>query len=65
MVLITGGTGLVGRHLLEKLLAAGERVRALHRPASDRMQVEDYLKKRRSMLLLWSGLKQSCGMEIG
>ena len=46
MVLITGGTGLVGRHLLEKLLAAGERVRALHRPASDRMQVEDYLKKK-------------------
>lgn len=46
MVLITGGTGLVGRHLLEVLLAAGERVRAVHRPASDRLQAEDFLKKK-------------------
>jgi dihydroflavonol-4-reductase len=46
MVLITGGTGLVGRHLLEVLLAAGEQVRALHRPSSDRKQVLDFLQKK-------------------
>lgn len=46
MVLITGGTGLIGRHLLQALLAAGEHVRALHRPASDLSQAEDFLKKK-------------------
>lgn len=46
MVLITGATGLVGRHLLEVLLAAGETVRALHRPSSDRHQVHEFLEKK-------------------
>ncbi len=35
MVLVTGGTGLVGSHLLLHLLEKGIRVRALHRPGSD------------------------------
>lgn len=34
MVLVTGATGLVGSHLLYRLLAAGHAVRALKRPAS-------------------------------
>jgi nucleoside-diphosphate-sugar epimerase len=32
---VTGATGLVGSHLVEKLAGRGERVRALVRPASD------------------------------
>jgi nucleoside-diphosphate-sugar epimerase len=35
MNLVTGGTGLLGSHIIEKLLARGELVRALVRPASD------------------------------
>lgn len=33
--LVTGGTGLLGSHIVEQLRAAGERVRALVRPGSD------------------------------
>lgn len=40
MELITGGTGIVGSHLLFELTAAGKRVRALLRPGSDRSIVE-------------------------
>ncbi|WP_340077310.1 NAD-dependent epimerase/dehydratase family protein [Leptobacterium sp. I13] len=35
MVLVTGGTGLVGAHLLYKLTADGQYVRAIHRKDSD------------------------------
>src|SRR5689334_11242248 len=31
MLLVTGGTGFIGSHLLEKLVQSGERVRALVR----------------------------------
>src|ERR1019366_7550948 len=31
VILVTGGTGFIGTHLLEKLAASGERVRALVR----------------------------------
>lgn len=34
MILITGGTGLVGSHLIMELLSAGAKVRALKRPES-------------------------------
>ena len=34
-VLVTGGTGFIGRHLLCQLVAAGARVKALVRPRSD------------------------------
>jgi dihydroflavonol-4-reductase len=39
MILVTGGTGLVGSHLLWHLLQRGEKVRAIHRPGSDLEQV--------------------------
>lgn len=35
-VLVTGGTGFVGSHLLEALVASGDTVRALVRPSSER-----------------------------
>ena len=36
MILVTGGTGFIGSHLLEKLASRGEAVRALVRPKSGR-----------------------------
>jgi nucleoside-diphosphate-sugar epimerase len=36
MILVTGGTGLLGSHIVEQLRAAGETVRVLVRPGSDR-----------------------------
>jgi nucleoside-diphosphate-sugar epimerase len=41
MILVTGGTGLVGSHLLCELTAVYERIRALHRPFSDTLRVLD------------------------
>ena len=35
MILVTGGTGLVGSHLLQELTSRGERVRALRRKSSN------------------------------
>ncbi|WPY98294.1 NAD-dependent epimerase/dehydratase family protein [Christiangramia sp. OXR-203] len=35
MILVTGGTGLVGAHLLYELVRAGEKIRAIHRENSD------------------------------
>jgi nucleoside-diphosphate-sugar epimerase len=39
-VLVTGGTGFVGGHLVEQLRAGGDTVRALVRPGSNRESVE-------------------------
>lgn len=40
MILVTGGTGLVGSHLLLNLLKAGKNVRAIHRKTSDLNKVQ-------------------------
>ncbi|MBL7891597.1 MAG: NAD-dependent epimerase/dehydratase family protein [Bacteroidia bacterium] len=39
MVFVTGGTGLLGTHVLYELLKSGKQVRALKRPGSDLLQV--------------------------
>lgn len=44
MILVTGGTGLVGSHLLLELLIAGEKVRAIHRKESDLQAVINVFK---------------------
>ncbi|WP_297793016.1 NAD-dependent epimerase/dehydratase family protein [uncultured Eudoraea sp.] len=41
MILVTGGTGLVGSHLLLHLLASGASVRAIHRKNSDLQKVKE------------------------
>lgn len=46
MILVTGGTGLVGMHLLFQLTESGDAVRALLRPGSDTKQVERYFLSR-------------------
>jgi dihydroflavonol-4-reductase len=44
MILITGGTGLLGSHLLMQLVEAGEPVRAIYRTESRRDSVVDIFK---------------------
>jgi dihydroflavonol-4-reductase len=44
MDFVTGGTGIVGVHVLNELLQRGRNVRALHRPGSDRELVRRVLR---------------------
>lgn len=44
MVLVTGGTGLVGSHILYLLLKNGQKVRAIHRKSSDLKAVFNVFK---------------------
>lgn len=44
MILITGGTGLVGSHLMLSLLKKGEKIRAIHRKNSDKEAVLNIFK---------------------
>src|SRR3974377_703675 len=40
-VLVTGATGCLGRHLVDRLIADGTHVRALVRPTSDTRHLEE------------------------
>jgi dihydroflavonol-4-reductase len=40
MILVTGGTGLVGSHLLYFLATSGAKIRAIYRDSSNLLQVE-------------------------
>lgn len=44
MILITGGTGLIGSHLLFRLASQGQRVKAIYRTTSNRDEVYDLFK---------------------
>jgi len=44
MILVTGGTGLLGAHVLHRLLEDGKQVRALHRSAKSLATVRDILR---------------------
>ncbi|MEX0718999.1 MAG: NAD(P)-dependent oxidoreductase [Planctomycetaceae bacterium] len=44
-IAITGGTGFVGRHLIERLANAGHSLRCWHRPTSDRGGLERFDSK--------------------
>jgi dihydroflavonol-4-reductase len=44
MILVTGGTGLLGAHVLLRLLDAGKQVRALHRSARSLATVRDIFR---------------------
>ena len=48
MVLVTGGTGLLGTHLLHALLSTGHQVRAIHRTTSNREHTEKLLHQWRT-----------------
>lgn len=51
-ILITGGTGLIGRHLVARLLARGDRVSVVSR------NVEAARERLGSQVSIWSGLDQ-------
>lgn len=44
MILVTGGTGLVGAHLLWQLIASGEKVRATYRSEQSKVAVEELFR---------------------
>ena len=48
MIFVTGGTGLVGSHLLLQLVDRGEKVRALKRSSSDIRSVELFFKRHKA-----------------
>jgi 2-alkyl-3-oxoalkanoate reductase len=48
-ILLTGGTGFLGPHVLDKLLASGERdIRCLVRVGSSRARIDEVLQKRKT-----------------
>jgi len=54
MILVTGGTGLVGSHLLYHLVSSGYKVRAIYRESSDVYAVRDvFALYTRAIIPLW------------
>ena len=45
MILVTGGTGLVGSHLLYELTKTNKKIRAIHRSSSNLNKVKKTLLK--------------------
>jgi nucleoside-diphosphate-sugar epimerase len=52
MIFVTGGTGLVGSHIILELVRSGKSVRALKRPSSDLSYIEKLFDYHRSAGLL-------------
>src|SRR5690625_4419333 len=54
MILVTGGTGLVGSHLLYHLVSSGHKVRALYRKDSNVYAVRDvFALYTKAIIPLW------------
>lgn len=52
MILVTGSTGLVGRHLVLALVQSGQAIRALYRSPDKKEEVEDYFAFAKAQHLL-------------
>jgi nucleoside-diphosphate-sugar epimerase len=59
MILVTGATGFVGSHLLEKLRARGEAVRCLVRPATDRRRLPAGVETATADLVTGQGIESA------
>jgi len=53
MILVTGGTGLVGSHLLYSLVLSGEIPMALKRSTSDIFKIKKYFHIIQIMLIIF------------
>src|SRR6266542_4341694 len=58
-VLVTGGTGFVGSHLVERLTAAGDRVRCIVRATSSLTYLPKSVETVRADLIGGAGLKEA------
>ncbi len=60
MILVTGGTGLVGAHLLLQLAGSGQKVRALYRSEESLKPEHDFILHVLTLLYLktLNGLKE-------
>lgn len=52
MILVTGSTGLIGRHLIYSLAHSGNAIKALYRSVDKKKQVEDYFAFAKAQHLL-------------